>query len=329
MNVSHELRTPVTIARGPSRAARAAPRREDPRAVRRLRRARTHASASSTGSCCSHGLERADWIERRPIGLVSFLEDVFMRWAEVAPRAWRLGSIVDVTLDADETWLRAALDAILENAVHHTEPYAAIDLSARGDANDVVIVVTDGGDGIPPASLDQIFERFARTDDSRSRREGRCRARPGHRGGDRPRPRRLVLGAQRDGRQVPRSSCACPSNRRPGRTSSEPRARSSPHGRKPGSNLLESTGGRALPQVPSPDLPGGRRAGGGGADAHERDRAGQDPPGLPVRRPARHREDVARAHPRQGAQLRAAGRPRRRTTPATRASRSRAARRST
>ena len=72
-----------------------------------------------------------------------------MRWAEVAPRAWRLGSIVDVTLDADETWLRAALDAILENAVHHTEPYAAIELSAHGDLNDVVIVVTDGGSGIP------------------------------------------------------------------------------------------------------------------------------------------------------------------------------------
>ena len=35
-----------------------------------------------------------------------------------------------------------------------------------------MIVVTDGGDGIPASSLDEIFERFARTDDSRSRREG-------------------------------------------------------------------------------------------------------------------------------------------------------------
>ena len=95
-----------------------------------------------------------------------------MRWAEIAPRAWRLGSIVDVTLDADETWLRAALDAILENAVHHTEPYAAIELSARGETNEVVITITDGGPGIPRGSLEQVFERFARADDSRSRREG-------------------------------------------------------------------------------------------------------------------------------------------------------------
>ncbi len=170
-NVSHELRTPVTITRGhlellERRLGEKTPELhvafdELARMERIVERILLLARA-----------EHPEWIERRPVPLVPFLEEVFMRWAEVAPRAWRLGSIVDVTLEADETWLRAALDAILENAVHHTEPYAAIDLSAHGDVNDVVIVVTDGGDGIPATSLDQIFERFTRTDDSRSRREG-------------------------------------------------------------------------------------------------------------------------------------------------------------
>ena len=32
--------------------------------------------------------------------------------------------------------------------------------------------------------------------------------------------------------------------------------------------------------------------------------SGEDPPGLPLRRAARHRQDVARAHPREGGQLR-------------------------
>jgi two-component system, OmpR family, sensor kinase len=171
LNVSHELRTPVTIAWGHLELLERRLGERPPELyvafdeLARMQRIVDRILLLARA-------QRADWIERRPIGLVSFLEDVFMRWAEVAPRAWRLGSIVDVTVDADETWLRAALDAILENAVHHTEPYTAIDLSARGDANDVVIVVTDGGDGIPPASLDQIFERFTRTDESRSRREG-------------------------------------------------------------------------------------------------------------------------------------------------------------
>ena len=171
-NVSHELRTPVTITRGHLELLERRLGEETPElhvafdelgangADRRADSAARARRAAGVGSS-------ADRFRSSP-----FLEDVFMRWAEVAPRAWRLGSIVDVTLDADETWLRAALDAILENAVHHTEPYAAIDLSAHGDCNDVVIVVTDGGDGIPATSLEQIFERFARTDDSRSRREG-------------------------------------------------------------------------------------------------------------------------------------------------------------
>ena len=170
-NVSHELRTPVTITRGHLELLERRLGEETPelhvafdelaRMERIVERILLLARAEQPAS-----------IERRPIPLVAFLEDVFMRWAEVAPRAWRLGSIVDVTLDGDETWLRAALDAILENAVHHTDPYAVIELSARGELDTVAITITDGGHGIPQESLEQIFERFARTDSSRSRREG-------------------------------------------------------------------------------------------------------------------------------------------------------------
>jgi signal transduction histidine kinase len=170
-NVSHELRTPVTITRGHLELLERRLGEETPelhvafdelsRMERIVERILLLARA-----------EHPQWAERRPIPLVTFLEDVFMRWAEVAPRAWRLGSIIDVTLDADETWLRAALDAILENAVHHTDPYAVIELSAHGEPDAVAITITDGGNGIPQESLEQIFERFARTDGSRSRREG-------------------------------------------------------------------------------------------------------------------------------------------------------------
>jgi signal transduction histidine kinase len=79
---------------------------------------------------------------------------------------------VDVTLRADETWLRAALDALLENAVQYTEDHARIELSARGEAHFVVISVADEGPGIADESLSRVFERFARSDASRSRREG-------------------------------------------------------------------------------------------------------------------------------------------------------------
>src|SRR5690348_16582280 len=83
--------------------------------------------------------EQGEWLDRGPVPLVPLVEDVLMRWAEVAPRAWRLGPVVDVTLTADDLLLRAAIDALLENAVQHTDAYDLIELSARGEANDVVI----------------------------------------------------------------------------------------------------------------------------------------------------------------------------------------------
>jgi len=170
-NVSHELRTPVTIARGhlellDRRLSGDVPELdvafdELARVERIVERVLLLAQA-----------ERADWLVRTPVPLVSFLEDVLMRWAGIAPRAWLLGEIVDVTVTADETWLRAALDALVENAVQHTDDYGHIVLSARAEGDSVVISVADDGDGIAPTQLEEIFQRFARTDASRSRRAG-------------------------------------------------------------------------------------------------------------------------------------------------------------
>lgn len=170
-NVSHELRTPVTIARGHLELLE----RRLGEGTREL--AVTFDELSRMERIIDRILMlaragRASRLERTQIPLVPFLEDVFMRWVDVAPRAWRLGPILDVELDADETWLRAAIDALVENAVQHTNEYDLIELAAHGDANDIVITVEDRGDGIPAEALERIFERFERADDSRTRREG-------------------------------------------------------------------------------------------------------------------------------------------------------------
>jgi signal transduction histidine kinase len=102
-----------------------------------------------------------------------FLEDVFMRWSELAPRAWRLGTLCPGTLLADPERLRAALDALLENAVKYTPEHAAIELRCRaGAAGQLVIEVLDEGPGVPEAALQRIFERFGRADAARTRATG-------------------------------------------------------------------------------------------------------------------------------------------------------------
>jgi signal transduction histidine kinase len=170
-NVSHELRTPVTIARGHlDLLARRIESTSPELAVVSDELARMEHLVDRILLLAS--AEQHDRILRRPVQLVGLTEDALMRWAGVAPRAWRLGPVVDVTLFVDETWFRAALDALLENAVQHTEPYELVELAAHGERDDVVITVSDGGEGVDPEAVDHIFERFARGDVSRSRREG-------------------------------------------------------------------------------------------------------------------------------------------------------------
>ncbi len=107
------------------------------------------------------------------VDLESLIEDVAMRWAEIAPRVWRVGYLAAGTIRMDQDGLRIALDALVENAVAHTNETDAIELRARAVHGHVAIDVADEGCGIPPEELDKIFERFARVDASRARgREG-------------------------------------------------------------------------------------------------------------------------------------------------------------
>jgi signal transduction histidine kinase len=169
-DASHELRTPVTIARGHldvlSRLDGSSPEIEVAldelgRIERIVDRLLLLAKA-----------DRADFLALAAIDLEPFLEDVFLRWSEVAPRVWRLGAVADETVVADPEALREALDALLENAVKYTEPSEPIELRARTTAGGVAIEVADGGRGIPAEALDRVFDRFARADDGRTRAQG-------------------------------------------------------------------------------------------------------------------------------------------------------------
>jgi signal transduction histidine kinase len=170
-DASHELRTPVTIARGHLEVLR-----------------RTNGRRAAEIDVALDELERIEQILERllllakadqpdfvvleELDLEPFLEDVFMRWSEVAARAWRLGELASGTLAVDPEGLRSALDALLENAVKYSEAGAPIELRSLVAGAHVVIEIEDGGCGIPANALTHIFDRFARADAARSRAHG-------------------------------------------------------------------------------------------------------------------------------------------------------------
>jgi len=65
-----------------------------------------------------------------------------------------------------------ALDALIENAVDHTDPDGRIELSARLQGEEIVLSVKDSGSGIPAADLGHVFDRFTRVGTGRSRETG-------------------------------------------------------------------------------------------------------------------------------------------------------------
>jgi signal transduction histidine kinase len=170
-DASHELRTPVTIARGHLEVLGRMNGRRAPeidvaldelgRMERILERLLLLARA-----------EQPDFVELEVIELDHFLEDVFLRWSEIAPRNWLLGALARGALRADPEQLRIALDALLENAVKYTEPGDRIELSSRATGSKVAIEVADEGLGVPDEAHSRIFQRFARADAARTRSAG-------------------------------------------------------------------------------------------------------------------------------------------------------------
>ena len=171
-DVSHELRTPVTIAQGHLEVLRRAngegPVQEIDVALDELERIERILERLLLLAKADH----PDFVVFGQIDPEVFLEDVLMRWAEVAPRVWRLGRVPGGALHVDEEALRIALDALLENVVKYTEERDTIELRARADGRWLVIEVEDEGPGVPPHALGLIFDRFARADTARTRAHG-------------------------------------------------------------------------------------------------------------------------------------------------------------
>src|SRR6266545_3371249 len=170
-DASHELGTPITVALGHTQLIEQAATdpviAEDVRVVAdelRLRRlAARLLLLASAGS--------PDFLDLAPVEGEPLMVSALNRWTQ-SSRWWshRLGAEATVLGDRDR--LALALDALIENAVAHTDVDGRIELSTRLEGGAVVLGVADSGCGIPAAELDRIFDQFARVDPHRNRKAG-------------------------------------------------------------------------------------------------------------------------------------------------------------
>jgi len=80
------------------------------------------------------------------------------------------GDGLRVSVDPDR--LGEVLANLLGNALRHTPAGGTVTLAVERADDDVMLTVTDSGEGLAPDDLERVFERFYRADRSRSRDQG-------------------------------------------------------------------------------------------------------------------------------------------------------------
>ena len=162
-DASHQLRTPITIALGHAELLAGDlaghPEARDIEVVvgelTRLRRLGERLLMIAAS-------EDPDFLRPEQVALDRFTLESFRKWLPTSARCWTLGRLDPVLITADRERLGLALDALLENAVRHTTTGEEIRLSVLRDHDGQTarMIVADSGEGIAPAELDRIFDRF-------------------------------------------------------------------------------------------------------------------------------------------------------------------------
>jgi two-component system OmpR family sensor kinase len=175
-DASHELRTPVTSIRGYAELFR---RGADDRpadlanVMRRIEQEGKRMGELVEELLLLARLDQGVPLEFQPVD-VSEVVDAAVDAARAADpkRPIDVDSQSPLVVLGTESRLRQVVDNLLTNARVHTPAGTPIHVRLAAEDAEVVLEVADAGPGVPAEEADRIFERFYRTDRSRTRSQG-------------------------------------------------------------------------------------------------------------------------------------------------------------
>ncbi|HYN29079.1 MAG TPA: ATP-binding protein [Dermatophilaceae bacterium] len=176
-DASHELRTPLASIRGYAELSRRVPDPVPPTVSHALGRVESEALRMQglvEDLLLLARLDSGRPLERDLVDLSLLAVDVVGDAHAAAPdHRWELDLPDEpVEVPGDRARLHQVLANLLANARAHTPPGTRVVTSVRPEGDHVRLSVHDDGPGIPTGLQPQVFERFTRGDDSRSRGTG-------------------------------------------------------------------------------------------------------------------------------------------------------------
>ncbi len=176
-DVSHELRTPLTVLEGNLRAALDHVYELDDEQIANLYEQTRHLIRLVNELRELTLAEAAQLpLDPQPFDLRLLVQEtvaVFEPLAEEQQIKLLINLPANLPLvSADRSRIRQVLHNLLVNALRHTPAAGQITLAALPVAGRVRLTMQDTGEGIDPQHIEHIFDRFYRTDPSRTRETG-------------------------------------------------------------------------------------------------------------------------------------------------------------
>jgi signal transduction histidine kinase len=175
--IAHELRTPLTILRGRLEAIRDDVITLDHKEITNLL-SQTEVLSRLITDLRTLSLADAGQIslERHTVDVHALVSQVVNSFeARAGDRGMKLEFVSDMSrLDApvDSSRIIQVVSNLIENAIRYAPEGGFARISLNTNLNDAIITVRDSGAGIEADQLERVFDRFYRTDASRSRFTG-------------------------------------------------------------------------------------------------------------------------------------------------------------
>jgi two-component system phosphate regulon sensor histidine kinase PhoR len=178
-NVSHELRTPLSLIKGYAETLLDGARNDPVVTERFLKIIERNASRLDLliqDLLAISALESGRiTLNLQPLPLRPLAEKVLadLKARTDAKGVKLINDLPELTVTADANRLEQVLANLVDNAIKYGRADGTVIVGGqKADADKIEIYVQDDGPGIPPESLDRVFERFYRVDKARSREQG-------------------------------------------------------------------------------------------------------------------------------------------------------------